>query len=63
MTLDSCGWTVNTRFQTRDKVTWQVTSCVIIVAVVLDKGRWGRNVAGLHGRHAGSSGNRRGLAV
>lgn len=43
--------------------TWQVASCVIIVAVVLDK-RWRRrNVAGLHRGHAGSSGHRRGLAV
>lgn len=46
-----------------DRFTWQVTGCVIIVAVVLDEGRWGRNVARLHRGHAGSSGNRRGLAV
>lgn len=36
---------------------------MIIVAVVLDEGRWGRNVARLHRGHAGSSGVRRGLAV
>lgn len=36
---------------------------MVIVAVVLDEGRWGRNVASLHRGHAGSSGNRRSLAV
>lgn len=41
-----------------DRPTWQVVSCVIIVAVVLDKRwRW-RNVAGLHRGHAGSSAHR-----
>jgi len=42
--------------------TWQVT-CVIIVAVVLDKRRRGRNVTGLHRGHAGSPGHGWGLAV
>lgn len=44
-------------------LTWQVASRVIVVAVVLDeRRRWG-NVAALHGRHAGGSRHRRGLAV
>lgn len=45
------------------RFTWQVTSCVIIVSVVLDKWWRRRDIAGLHRGHAGSSSHRRRLAV
>lgn len=57
------GFTSPTGLSIVPRPTWQVTGCVIIVAVILDKrGRW-RNVAGLHRGHTGSSGHRRGLIM
>lgn len=60
---------MDTLWQQKDKIqnlsfreivmpTWQVTGCVIVVAVVLDKRWWGRNVTGLHRWHTGRSADR-----
>lgn len=44
-------------------VTWQLVGGVVVRPVVLDERRDRRDVAGVHGRHAGSSADRGGLVV
>lgn len=44
-------------------ITWQLIGGVVVWSVVLDeRGNW-RDVAGVHGRHAGSSADGRGLVL
>lgn len=44
-------------------VTWQLVGVVVVRPVVLDERRHRRDVAGVHGRHAGSPADRGGLVV
>lgn len=44
-------------------VTWQLVGGVVVRSVVLDERGNRRDVAGVHGRHAGSSADGRGLVV